>query len=280
MKYLLVAALCVAGGVSSAAAGKAARGPVLSMTLGEYFSTVYATPAHAPADYVWWRPEPLVLRATVTNHGAEPVVVRVQPDSRNPFAISMAPIPAGDPQPARVNWYSLTTRRPTGSEQAATLPAALDSSSTLRWSGVTSDVSSLTPGIYRFTAQPSLVLSEASLRLLNDSVTIDLREPATDTDRLELLRVRATRCVREQQYACVASFSDAMLKLHPQAAFAYWLKGQSAAAKADVETAHRHFSRSLELLDSKADWIFTALNGEHRASEFAAGIRARMKQLQ
>jgi hypothetical protein len=35
----------------------------------------------------------------------------------------------------------------------------------------------------------------------------------------------------------------------------------------------------VELLGSKADRIFIALNGEHRSSEFIAGIEARLKNL-
>ena len=124
-----------------------------------------------------------------------------------------------------------------------------------------------------------LNLGGASLQVDNDSIRVDLRDVATDTDRLELLRVRATRCLRERQYACADSFADAMAKIHPQAAIAFWLKGQSAAARGDVGRARRHYSRSVELLASKADRIFTALNPEHRVSEFIAGIQARLNQL-
>jgi hypothetical protein len=70
-----------------------------------------------------------------------------------------------------------------------------------------------------------------------------------------------------------------MAKIHPQAAFAFWLKGQSAAARGDVASARRNYSKSVELLASKADRIFTALNPEHRVNESIAGIQARLNQL-
>ena len=124
-----------------------------------------------------------------------------------------------------------------------------------------------------------LNLGGASLQVNNDSITVDLRDAATDTDRLELLRIRATRCLRERQYACADSFANAMAKIHPQAAVAFWLKGQSAAARGDVASARRHYSKSVELLASKADQIFTALNPEHRVNEFIAGIQARLNHL-
>jgi hypothetical protein len=57
------------------------------------------------------------------------------------------------------------------------------------------------------------------------------------------------------------------------------LKGQSAAARGNNGSARRHYSKSVELLGSKADRLFTTLNGEHRSSEFIAGIEARLKQL-
>jgi hypothetical protein len=155
----------------------------------------------------------------------------------------------------------------------------LESSCLLRWTGVTADVSSLHPGIYRFVVRSELDLSGASLQVNNDSVRIDLRDVATDTDRLELLRIRATRCLTERQFACVESFADQMAKIYPQAAIAFWLKGQSAAARGNASSARRHYSKSVELLGSKADRLFTTLNGEHRSSEFIAGIEARLKQL-
>jgi hypothetical protein len=260
-------------------ADRAAPGATLYVALGEYFSTVYTARPQAHAEYVWWRTEPLVLRVSLTNEGREPIVLRSPPGSGSPFAVSIAPVEGRSTQAARVSWSSLVTVSPSLSERPATLPAALESSSSLRWTGVTSDVSSLRPGTYRFMVRSELNLGGASLQVNNDSIRVDLREVATDTDRLELLRIRATRCLRERQYACADSFADAMVKIHPQAAIAFWLKGQSAAARGDVGRARRHYSRSVELLASKADRIFTALNPEHRVNEFIAGIQARLNQL-
>ena len=281
MKHLLAALLCAVVGASSAMAGRAAPGAVMYVTLGEYFSTVYTATPQAHAEYVWWRTEPLVLRVSLTNEGRdrEPTVIRTAPGSRSPFAVSIAAVEGRKPQVAKVSWFSLVTSGPSLSERPATLPAALESSSSLRWTGVTSDVSSLRPGIYRFTVRSELNLGETSLRVDNDSVRVDLRDVATDTDRLELLRIRATRCLREKQYACADSFADTMAKIHPQAAIAFWLKGQSAAARGDARAARRHYSKSVELLASKADRIFIELNPEHRVSEFIAGIKARVNQL-
>lgn len=279
MKHRLVASLCVVVGASTAMAGRAAPGATLYVGVGEYFSTVYTAPPQAHADYVWWRTEPLVLRVSVTNEGREPIVVRRPASSGSPFAVSIAPVEGRSPQVARVTWFSLVTFNPSLSERPATLPAALESSSSLRWTGVTSDVSSLRPGAYRVMVRSELNLGGASLQVNNDSIRVDLRDVATDTDRLELLRIRATRCLKEKQYACADSFADAMAKIHPQAAIAFWLKGQSAAARGDAGRARRHYSKSAELLASKADRIFTAFNPEYRVTEFIAGIQARLNQL-
>src|SRR5687767_363297 len=196
MKHLLVASMCVVAG-ASATAGRAAPGATLDVALGEYFSTVYTAGPQAHAEYVWWRTEPLVLRVSLTNEGREPIVLRRPPGSGSPFAVSIAPVETRSPQVARVTWFSLVTLSPSLSERPATLPAALESSSSLRWTGVTSDVSSLRPGTYRFMVRSELNLGGASLQVNNDSVRVDLRDVATDTDRLELLRIRATRCLRE-----------------------------------------------------------------------------------
>lgn len=279
MKHLLVASLCVVAGTSTGMAGRAAPGATLYVALGEYFSTVYTAGPQAHAEYVWWRTEPLILRVSLTNEGREPIVLRRPPSSGSPFAVSIAPVEGRKPQVARVTWFSLVAAGPSLSDRPATLPAALDSSSSLRWTGVTSDVSSLRPGTYRVLVRSELDLAGASLQVNNDSIRVDLRDVATDTDRLELLRIRATRCLKERQYACADSFADAMAKIHPQAAIAFWLKGQSAAARGDAGRARRHYSKSAELLASKADRIFTALNPEYRVTEFIAGIQARLNQL-
>jgi hypothetical protein len=278
MKQLLAASMCGVIGASTVMAGGAAPGATQYVTLGEYYSTVYTAAPEAHAEYVWWRTEPLMLRVSVTNEGRDPIVLRM-PKSGRPFVVSIAPIAGRSQQTAKVNWSSLVTRSASLSERPATLPAMLESSSLLRWTGVTADVSSLHPGIYRFVVRSELDLSGASLQVNNDSVRIDLRDVATDTDRLELLRIRATRCLTERQFACVESFADQMAKIYPQAAIAFWLKGQSAAARGNASSARRHYSKSVELLGSKADRLFTTLNGEHRSSEFIAGIEARLKQL-
>lgn len=272
--------MCVTVGAATAMAGRAAPGAVQYLALGEYYSTVYTARPQGDAEYVWWRTEPLILRVSLTNEGRDLIVLRLPPASSSPFAVSIAPVGRRtSSQVAKVSWGSLVTRSPSLSERPATLPAALESSSSLRWSGVTSDVSSLPPGIYRFMVRSKLDLGGASLQVNNDSITVDLRDVATDTDRLELLRIRATRCLRDRQYACADSFADTMAKIYPQAAIAFWLKGQSAADRGDAGRARRHFSKSKELLASKADGTFIALNGEHRVTEFVAGIEARLKQL-
>jgi hypothetical protein len=278
MKQLLVASACVVVGASTATAGKGAPGAIQYVALGEYYSTVYTARPGAHAEYVWWRTEPLHLRVSITNEGREAIVIRTPPTSASPFAVSVAPV-GRSPQGANVNWFSLVTTSPSLAERPATLPTALERSSSLRWTGVTSDVSSFRPGLYRFMVRSELNLGEASLQINNDTITVDLRDVATDTDRLELLRIRATRCLRDKQYACADSFADAMAKIHPQGAIASWLKGQSAAAQGDVGRARRHYARCVELLASKADGIFVAFNPEHRRNEFIAGIQARLNQL-
>jgi hypothetical protein len=278
MKQLLAASMCGVIGASTVMAGGAAPGATQYVALGEYYSTVYTAAPQGHAEYVWWRTEPLILRVSVTNEGRDPIVLRM-PKSARPFVVSIAPVEGRSQQTAKVNWSSLVTRSASLAERPATLPAMVESASSLRWSGVTSDVSSLRPGIYRLMVRSELDLGGAALQVNNDSVRIDLRDVATDTDRLELLRIRATRCLSERQFACVDSFADQMAKIYPQAAIAFWLKGQSATGRGNNSSARRHYSKSVELLNSKADRIFTTLNGEHRSSEFIAGIEARLKNL-
>ena len=278
MKQLLVVSMCVTVGASTPMAGRPAPGAIQYLALGEYYSTVYTARPQGDAEYVWWRTEPLILRVSLNNEGRDLVVLR-PPRSGSPFAVSIAPVGSRSPQVANVSWFSLVSRGPTLSERPTTLPAALESSFSVRWTGVTSDVSSLPPGIYRFTVRSNLDLGGATLQVNNDSIRVDLRDVATDTDRVELLRIRATRCLRDRQYACVDSFADTMTKIYPQAAIAFWLKGQAAAARGDAGRARRHYSKSVELLASNADGTFIALNGEHRVSEFIAGIEATLNHL-
>lgn len=278
MKHLLAASICVTVAAVRGMAGEAGTGAIQYLALGEYYSTVYTARPQGDAEYVWWRTEPLILRVSLNNEGHDVIVLR-PPKSGSPFAVSIAPAGSRSPQRANVSWFSLVSRNPSLSERPATLPAALEGSSALRWSGVTSDVSSLPPGIYRFTVRSNLDLAGSPLQVNNDSIRVDLRDVATDTDQVELLRIRATRCLKDRQYACTDSFADTMTKIYPQAAIAYWLKGQSAAARGDVGRARRHLSKSAELLTSKADGLFITLNGEHRVNEFIAGIESRLGQL-
>ena len=278
MKHLLAASICVTVAAVTVMAGGAAPGAIQYLALGEYYSTVYTARPQGDAEYVWWRTEPLILRVSLNNEGRDVIVLR-PPKSGSPFAVSIAPVGSRSPQIAKVSWFSLMSRDPSLSERPATLPAALEGSSALRWTGVTSDVSSLAPGIYRFMVRSNLDLAGSPLHVNNDSIRIDLRDVASDTDRVELLRIRATRCLKDKQYACADSFADTMARIYPRAAIAFWLKGQSAAARGDRGRARRHYSRSVELLTSKADEIFIALNGEHRVNEFIAGIESRLSQL-
>jgi hypothetical protein len=278
MKHILAASICVTVAAVTGMAGGAASGAMQYLALGEYYSTVYTARPRGDAEYVWWRSEPLILRVSLNNEGHDVIVLR-PPKSGSPFAVSIAPAGSRSPQSANVSWFSLVSRNPSLLERPATLPAALESSSALRWSGVTSDVSALPPGIYRFIVRSNLDLAGSPLQVSNDSIRVDLRDVATDTDQVELLRIRATRCLKDKQYACTDSFADTMTKIYPQAAIAFWLKGQSAAARGDRGRARRHLSKSAELLTSKADERFIALNGELRVNEFIAGIESRLKEL-
>jgi hypothetical protein len=278
MKHLMAASICATVAAVTVTAGGAAPGAIQYLALGEYYSTVYTARPKGDAEYVWWRTEPLILRVSLNNEGRDVIVLR-PPKSGSPFAVSIALAGSRSPQSANVSWFSLVSRNPSLLERPATLPAALEGSSALRWSGVTSDVSSLPPGIYRFIVRSNLDLAGSPLRVNNDSIRVDLRDVASDTDQVELLRIRATRCLKDKQYACTDSFADTMTKIYPQAAIAFWLKGQSAAARGDRGRARRHLAKSAELLTSKADGLFIALNGEHRVSEFIAGIESRLSQL-
>jgi hypothetical protein len=250
----------------------------LFVSLAEYYGTVYVRPPSGGADHVLLRGQPLTAHLRIVN-GGEDQEVRLRPSQSAPFKVHVAGMDSGEPlaqgvvaQPALL--------RGAGREEQSALPATLKQRESLQWDATVPNFHQLPAGHYRLKADAQVEGTVGgSPEVNNDNLLIELRDIVGQAERVELLRITATRALRNNDPAQADAAARQLLAAYPQSAFAYMLIGEAAVARKDVNSARAAYNRASELLRGRGDTLFTAVATEHQMSETIDAIDMRMAAL-
>ena len=170
------------------------------VNLAEYYGTVYVRPPSAGADHVLLRGQLLAAHLRIVNHGKEQQV-HLRPSQSAPFNVHVAAMSSGESlaqgvvaQPALL--------RGAGREEPRALPATLKQGDSLQWEATVPNFQQLPAGHYRLKADAQVEGSiGGSPEVNNDHLVIELRDIAGRAERVELLRITATKAVRNRDFA-------------------------------------------------------------------------------
>ncbi len=248
------------------------------VNLAEYYGTVYVLPPSEGADHVLLRGQPLTARLRIVNHGNEQQV-RLRPSQSVPFKVHVARMSSGAPLAQGVVAQPALLQR-AGRQEPSALPATLMQGESLQWETSVPTFEQLPAGHYRLQADAQVESTVGgSPEVNNDHLVIELRDVAGQAERVELLRITATRAVRNGDFAQADAAARQLLAAHPQSAFAYVLIGEAAVARKEVDSARAAFTRASELLRGRGDTLFAAVATEHQMSETIGAIDARLAAL-
>jgi hypothetical protein len=250
----------------------------LFVNLAEYYGTVYVRPPSGGADHVLLRGQRLTVHLRIVN-GGEDQELRLRPSQSAPFRFQVTGMDSGTPvaqgvvaQPAL--W------RGAGREEPRALPATLKQRESLQWDATVPTFHQLPAGHYRLLAEAQVEGTVGGLpEVNNDHVVIELRDVVGQAERVELLRIAATRAFRNNDSAQAEAAARQLLAAYPQSAFAYMLIGDAAVARHDASSARAAFTRASELLRSRGDTLFAAVATEHQLSETIGAIEMRIAAL-
>jgi hypothetical protein len=241
----------------------------LSVSIAEYYSTIYVRGPSGGADHVLLRGQPLTLRLSIFNHG-EAQEVRLRPSESVAFTVHVAAVKSAEPLAKGVVTQPPLLRGG-GRQGPNALPGTLKQGESLQWDASVPDFQKLPAGRYRVKADAHVESTPGgSPEVNNDHLVIELRDILGDAERVELLRITATRALRNNDLAQADAAARQLLAAYPPSAFAYMLIGDVAVARKDVTS---------ELLGGRRDTLFAAVATQHQMSETIGAIDTRIAAL-
>jgi hypothetical protein len=223
------------------------------------------------------RGQPLTLRLSIVNHG-EDQEVRLRPSESVPFKVHVAAMGSAEPLAQGVVTQSFLLRG--GRQEPRALPATLKPRESLQWEATVPNFQQLPAGRYRVKADAQVESTVGgSPEVNNDNLVIELRDVVGQAERVELLRITATRALRNNDFAQADAAARQLLAAYAQSAFAYMLIGDAAVARKDVSSARAAYIRASELLRGRGDTLFAAVATEHQVSETIEAIDMRIAAL-
>jgi hypothetical protein len=244
----------------------------LYASIGEYYSTIYVPPPTNGVDYVLLRGQPLSARISLVNRGNDEDI-RLKEEKAAPFRVRVTAVGSGATV-ADVAAGSSPTLRGPGRVGSGRLPATLKRAEGLQW-----DVnipSSLPAGRYRLKVESGL---ERALEVNNDVIVVEVREVSGLAERVEALRIAATRALADRDFPATDAAARQLLAVHPQSAFGYMLLGDAAAGRQDVAGARAAYVRASEILRGRGDTLYTAIATEHSINETIESLDAKLLAL-
>jgi hypothetical protein len=253
----------------------------LYVSTGEYYGVVYVPPARHGADHVHLRGQPLSLRVSIQNHGK-----RVAIQAYEPILVVTARAETGDdsspPIRTRATVVEGSAATVRGQPVPLTFPLTLERSGSVTWRLVVEGLENAPAGIYRLEVVPSLRITSASgeshstFRGNNDSLRIDLRDVTSTAERIELLRIEATRAYTGRDFLRCRRFAAQLLAMHPWSVFGELLIADTAAARGDRKAAAAGYRRSLRKLETGEDQLMIQNTGPLMAEELTASVRKKL----
>ena len=142
------------------------------------------------------------------------------------------------------------------------------------------DVQQLPAGRYQVKVESALELAGGGVPAVNnDVVVIEIRDVVGLAERVEALRIAATRALRARDVVGTDAASRQLLAIHPQSAFAYLLIGDAAMGRQDTTAAGAAHLRASELLRGRGDTLYVAVATEHSIGETIGAIEAKLRGL-
>jgi TolA-binding protein len=248
------------------------------VSLAEYYGTIYVPPPSEGADHVLLRGQPLTARLRIVNQG-ENQEVRLRASQSSPFQVYVARVGSREPLAQGVVAQAAMISG-AGRQGPSALPAKLKQGESLQWEASVPNFQQLPAGHYRLKADAQVESTVGgSPDVNNDVLVIELRDVAGAAERVELLRITATRAVRNGDFARADAAARELLAAYPPSAFGYLLIGEAAVARKDVNSARAAFTRASELLRDRGDTLFAGVATAHQMSETIGAIETRLAAL-
>ncbi len=250
----------------------------LFVSIAEYYGTVYVRGPSGDVDHVLLRGQPLTLRLSIVNQGDDQEV-RLRSSESAAFEVLVSAVGSAEPLAKSVVTQSPLLRGG-GREGPNALPATLKPRDSLQWEASVPDFQQLPAGRYRVKADAHVESTRGgSPEVNNDYLVIELRDIVGDAERVEMLRITATRALRNSDPAQADAAARQLLAAYPPSAFAYMLIGDVAVARKDVSAARAAYMRASELLGGRSDTLFAAVATEHQMSETIGALDTRIAAL-
>jgi len=248
------------------------------VSLSEYYGTIYVRPPSNGADHVLLRGQPLSTRLSIVNDG-EDQEVRLRPSQSAPFKVQV--VAEGSAKPLAQGVVAQSAFLRAGSlQKPGGLPTTLKQRESLQWDATVPAFQQLPAGLYRVKADAQV---ESTIggppEVNNDHLVIELRDVTGQAERVELMRVNATRAFRNGNLTQTEAAAQQLLAAYPQSAFAYMLIGDVAKARNDASAARAAYIRASELLRGRGDTLFTAVATDHQISETIDALELRISSL-
>jgi hypothetical protein len=234
----------------------------LSTSIGDYYGTIYTAPPEAPVDHVLLRGEPVSLNVSI--HGTGSVSVRLRAGARRAFEPTLVRLGSSTP----LQGVTFVIHEPERGAQS------------MRWRVDVHGIAAVPSGVYRIEVGPQLQNgSGASIAINSDAITIAIRDVGDLPERLELLRVQATRALSNRDLESTERLAGEMVKAYPTSAFGHMLQAEAAARRGQTVRARSLYEKTVELLRTRADALGTSLMTNHRLQEFIAGVESKLSSL-
>jgi hypothetical protein len=247
----------------------------LYVNIDEHYGTVYVPPAAHGADFVCFRGQPLSLRVSVVNHGLRKQL-RLRQGATLPFDTRVQRAGSGRGDTVPQIGFDAVERVSARKRASVTLPATLDTSDRLEWIARVNGLDAAPPGVYRVAFEPRLQTAAGeSLAINNDSVVIELRDVAGAADRIEVLRIDATRASASGDPAGADRCARQLLAAHPASVYGHLILADVALQRRDVAAGRAALGQALKLLAARADTLLTAMSSEHTLQELALALQAK-----
>jgi hypothetical protein len=276
---VLLSALVTSLGTSEAQPTRG--GCYIYLKPAEYYSTVYTRPPSPGSDYVALRGLPFTLSVAVSNEGSgAEVLSRLAANGAGPgvLRILRADIEQNTPAEAAVAWRGPFWRsRPAVSDDK---PLTLGPNESIHWEGSVTGFEALPAGQYRVQLLSDLRESGGlPVRFNNDHVVLELRDTTELPERVEMLRIAATQAFAHGQLESASAAIANLLAVYPDSAFGYMIRGEIALKNGDNAAAAIAFQRALDLIRSRADYLYISNEPERSVQETEEHLQAKLLRL-
>jgi hypothetical protein len=250
---------------------------------GEYHATMYVARPTPPAVFLVFKSEALSLSLDVGN--ATDVDRSLTLDALGPsraFSVKSIRIPAeAAPPRLLVNPIAELNARGLKSAQPWAGTIEVPSTGTIVWSATLTFEAKATPGVYELQITPNFGLSDGSrLNPQGTLVRYEVREAVSLEDRAELARRRMMHEYNADAEVEAEAAADALLRLYPQSALAYQVKGEIARRQHRLPQAVQLFERAVQLMTSGQDVLFVTHAPAYEVDRMVETVRQTVQVLQ